>query len=174
MFAYNPTEADKSGRISAEYQVATAETKADTMKQLGNDIGSAITSLAGMYAGHKMQQAGGKAFKQVMEVAGPSMGLKDEQLKLFKSMNDYDAYQAGQVMGGWAPSMISATGLGKHYNSMALANQNAANQAAARQPAPNQIPMGSGNPPPASNPPTDTNTPTTPVFGAGIQTRRVY
>jgi hypothetical protein len=70
--------------------------------------------------------------------------------------------------------MISATGLGKHYNSMALANQNAANQAAARQPAPNQIPMGSGNPPPASNPPTDTNTPTTPVFGAGIQTRRVY
>lgn len=147
MFAYNPTESDKSGRISAEYQVATAETKANTMKQLGEDIGSAITSLAGMYAGHKMQQAGGKAFKQVMEVAGPSMGLKDEQLKLFKSMSDYDAFEAGQVMGGWAPAMISANSYANNFAPRAaLANQQAANQAAARQPAANQQPIGNAAP----------------------------
>jgi hypothetical protein len=41
-----------------------------------------------------------------------------------------------------APSMISATGLGNYNNRLALANQQAANQAAARQPAPNQRTIG--------------------------------
>jgi hypothetical protein len=95
-----------------------------------------------MYAQNKMQAAGGKAFKDFMGMAGPSMGIKDEQLKLFKSMNDSDAYQMSQMFMPIAPSMISATGLGNYNNRLALANQQAANQAAARQPAPNQVPLG--------------------------------
>jgi hypothetical protein len=174
MQAYNPSVNDRSGEILGQSQVGAAQTRAESMQQMGQDIGSAITSLAGMYAQDRMQVAGGKAFKDFMGMAAPAMGIKADDLELFKKINDRDAFQLSQQFLPVAPSMISATGLGKHYNSMALANQNAANQAAARQPAPNQIPMGSGNPPPASNPPTDTNTPTTPVFGAGIQTRRVY
>lgn len=138
MFAYNPTVNDQSGQILGQAQVGAAQTQAQSMQQMGQDIGGAITSLAGMYAGHKMQQAGGKAFKQVMEVAGPSMGLKDEQLKLFKGMNDQDAYQMSQMFMPVAPSMVSAAGLGSYQNRLALANQQAANQAAARQPAANQ------------------------------------
>lgn len=170
MFAYNPTVNDQSGQIIGESVVNAANTSANANMQLASDIGGALTSLAGAYGASKMKAAGGKAFKDFMGVAGPAMGLKDEQLKLFKTMSDQDAYQMSEMFMPVAPSMVSAAGLGSYQNRLALANQTAANQSALRQPAPNQVPMGAGNPPPAN----DTTTPSTPVFGAGIQTRRVY
>lgn len=140
MFAYNPTVNDQSGQIIGESVVNAANTSANANMQLASDIGGALMSLAGAYGASKMKAAGGKAFKQVMEVAGPSMGLKDEHLQLFKSMNDQDAYQVGQIMGGWAPSMISSAGYGR----LALANQQTAarNQVPANK-APATSPLGS-------------------------------
>lgn len=147
MFAYNPTVEDRSGEILGAAQASSATTKANANVKLVSDIGSALVSLAGAYGASKMQAAGGKAFKQVMEIAGPSMGLTDEQLKMFKSMNDQDAYQAGQIMGGWAPSMISSAGYGR----LALANQKAAyqNQVPANQ---QPVSAGGGGSAPAASP----------------------
>jgi hypothetical protein len=136
---YAPTVNDNSGQILAEFQTNAAQINAQAMSQLGQDIGGAISAIGGMYAQNKMQAAGGKAFKDFMGMAGPSMGIKDEQLKLFKSMNDSDAYQMSQMFMPIAPSMISATGLGNYNNRLALANQQSANQAALRQPPANQV-----------------------------------
>lgn len=140
MFAYNPTVNDQSGQIIGESVVNAANTSANANMQLASDIGGALTSLAGAYGASKMKAAGGKAFKQVMEVAGPSMGLKDEQLKLFKTMSDQDAYQMSEMFMPVAPSMISSAGYGR----LALANQQLAarNQVPANR-APATSPLGS-------------------------------
>jgi hypothetical protein len=154
MFAYNPQVTDRSGEFIAQGMSNAAQINSQSMQQMGQDIGGAISSLGAMYAQNKMQAAGGKAFKDFMGMAGPSMGIKDEQLKLFKSMNDSDAYQMSQMFMPIAPSMISATGLGNYNNRLALANQQAANQAAARQPAANQVPLGAQAPAATANPET--------------------
>jgi len=133
MFAYNPTVNDRSGEILGASQVNAAEINSQTAQQMGKDIGSAISSLGAMYAQSRMQSAGGKAFKDFMGVAGPSMGITDEQLKSFKTMNDQDAYQMSQMFMPVAPSMVSGNSLGKYYTAAALANQKAAIQ--------NQVPQ---------------------------------
>lgn len=144
MFAYNPTVNDRSGEITAGYQTKSAEIKAAGNEALAQGIfdgaTSALGGIAGAYQKSRMQSAGGKAFKQVMEVAGPSMGLKDEQLKLFKTMSDQDAYQMSEMFMPVAPSMISSAGYGR----LALANQQAAarNQVPANR-APVTSPLGS-------------------------------
>jgi hypothetical protein len=150
MFAYNPTVNDNSGQILAGYKTNSAEIKAAGNEALASGIMDGVTNafsgIAGAYTQSKMQQAGGKAFKDFMSVAGPSMGITDEQLKLFKTMPDQDAYQMSSMMMPVAPSMVSATGLGNHYNSMARMQTNAANQAALRQPPANQVPTPASTP----------------------------
>lgn len=112
MFAYNPTVNDRSGEITAGYQTKSAEIKAAGNEALAQGIfdgaTSAIGGIAGAYKQSRMQSAGGKAFKDFMGIAGPSMGLKDEQLKLFKTMSDQDAYQMSEMFMPVAPSMVSA------------------------------------------------------------------
>jgi hypothetical protein len=142
MFAYNPTVEDRSGEILGAAQASSATTKANANVKLVSDIGSSLVSLAGAYGASKMQAAGGKAFKEFMGVAGPSMGLKDEQLKMFKGMNDQDAFQMSQMFMPVAPSMVSSNSLGKYYSAAALANQRATIQ--------NQVPA---NQQPVSLPP---------------------
>lgn len=139
MFNYNPTVNDNSGQITAGYQTKSAEIKAAGNEALAQGImdgaTSAIGGIAGAYTQSRMQAAGGKAFKEFMGVAGPSMGLKDEQLKMFKGMNDQDAYQMSQMFMPVAPSMVSSNSLGKYYSAAALANQRATiqNQVPANQ-----------------------------------------
>ena len=112
MFSYNPTVNDRSGEILAQHQINSAETQAAGNNAFANSLmegaTSAIGSIAGAYTQTKMQAAGGAAFKDFMKVAGPSMGLKNEQLKMFTSMNDQDAYQMSSMMLPMGPSMISA------------------------------------------------------------------
>jgi hypothetical protein len=48
MFAYNPTENDQSGRIIAQGMMGAAQTNAQTMGQMGQDIGGALASIGGM------------------------------------------------------------------------------------------------------------------------------
>jgi hypothetical protein len=109
---YAPTVNDNSGQILAGYQTRSAEITAAGNEALTKGIVSGVTSaiggIAGAYTQSRMQAAGGKAFKEFMGVAGPSMGLKDEQLKMFKGMNDQDAFQMSQMFMPVAPSMVSA------------------------------------------------------------------
>jgi hypothetical protein len=48
MFSYAPQEPDQSGRIIAQGMMGAAQTNAQTMGQLGQDIGGALASLGGM------------------------------------------------------------------------------------------------------------------------------
>ncbi len=112
MFNYNPTVNDQSGQITAGYQTKSAEIKAAGNEALAKGImdgaTSAIGGIAGAYQQSRMQAAGGKAFKEFMNVTGPSMGISHEQLKAFKGMNDQDAFQMSQMFMPVAPSMVSA------------------------------------------------------------------
>lgn len=156
MFNYNPTVNDNSGQILAGYQTKSADIKAAGNEALAKGImdgaTSAIGGIAGAYQQSRMQAAGGKAFKEFMGVAGPSMGLKDEQLKMFTSMNNQDAYQMSQMFMPVAPSMISSAGLGNYQNRLALQTQQAAYQ---NQVPANQQPVssaGGGGAAPAASP----------------------
>jgi hypothetical protein len=139
---YAPTVNDESGQILAGYQTRSAEITAAGNEALTKGIvdgsTSAISGIAGAYTQAKMQAAGGKAFKDFMGVAGPSMGITDEQLKSFKTMNDQDAYQMSQMFMPVAPSMVSASGIGKYYSALAGNHQKAMTQRELQQPAPNE------------------------------------
>jgi hypothetical protein len=142
MFNYNPTVNDNSGQITAGYQTKSAEIKAAGNEALAQGIASGVTNafsgIAGAYTQSRMQSAGGKAFKDFMGVAGPSMGITDEQLKSFKTMNDQDAFQMSQMFMPVAPSMVSASGIGKYYSALAGNHQKAMTQRELQQPAPNE------------------------------------
>lgn len=163
MFAYNPTVNDRSGEILGASQVNAAEINSQTAQQMGKDIGSAISSLGAMYAQSRMQSAGGKAFKDFMGVAGPSMGITDEQLKSFKTMNDQDAYQMSQMFMPVAPSMVSASGIGKYYSALAGNHQKAMTQRELQQPASNEqvVPTRMT---PSTSVPAETTAPQTPSY----------
>jgi hypothetical protein len=134
---YAPTVNDRSGEILAGFQMQAADMRLQQQQQQAE----AFANIAGQVTNIAAMQAGGKAFKDLMKTAGPAMGLKDEQLKMFGNMNNFEAYQMSSMMMPIAPSMISATGLGNYNNRLALANQQAANQSALRQPPANQRPM---------------------------------
>jgi hypothetical protein len=53
MFAYNPQTQDRSGEIMASGQIGAASTRADTMTQMGKDIGGALSAIGGMYGKFK-------------------------------------------------------------------------------------------------------------------------
>jgi hypothetical protein len=139
---YDPSVNDNSGQILAGYQTRSADIKAAGNEALAKGIMdgaiSAIGGIAGAYQQTKMQAAGGKAFKDFMGVAGPSMGISNEQLKMFKSMNDQDAYQMSQMFMPVAPSMVSANTWAPRA---AMQNQNAIYQ---NQVPANQQPISTG------------------------------
>lgn len=132
---YAPTVDDNSGQILANYQMKAADVELAMRQQQAEkfaQIGTAVTQFAAM-------QQGGKAFKKFMNVAGPSMGISNEQLKMFGNMNDMEAFQLSQNMMPVAPSMVSAAGVGKYYSALAGANQKALTTRALQQPAANQV-----------------------------------
>jgi hypothetical protein len=135
---YNPSVNDRSGEILAGYQTNASEITAAGNQALAQGITDGVTSMAGAYTQAKMQTAGGKAFKDFMGVAGPSMGMTDEQLKSFKTMNDQDAFQMSQMFMPVAPSMVSASGIGKYYSALAGNQQKAMTQRELQQPAYNE------------------------------------
>lgn len=166
--AYNPTVNDNSGQILAGYQMQAADLALAQKQQQAEQfaqIGSAITEFAAM-------QQGGKAFKKFMGVAGPSMGISQKELNMFKDMSDTDAYQMSSMMLPMGPSMISANSYANNFAPRAqFANQQAANQMALRQPAPNQVPMTAPTAAPAA-----ATAPAQPApgFGSGINTRPAF
>ena len=109
---YAPTVNDNSGQILAGYQTRSAEIKAAGNEALAQGImdgaTSAIGGIAGAYQQSRMQAAGGKAFKDFMKVTGPSMGISNEQLKMFTTMNDQDAYNMSSMFMNVGPALVSA------------------------------------------------------------------
>jgi len=83
MFAYNPTVNDQSGQIIGQGMVGAAQTNADTMRQVGNDIGSVITQFAGAYAADKALQAKGSAYGDFMKRHGQQLGFDPGYLEDF-------------------------------------------------------------------------------------------
>lgn len=73
MFSYAPQESDQSGRIIAQGMMGAAQTNAQTMNQMGQDIGGALASLGGMYAQNKGLEAEAAGYDRIGEILGGSM-----------------------------------------------------------------------------------------------------
>jgi hypothetical protein len=81
MFGYAPQESDQSGRIIAQGMMGAAQTNAQTMGQVGQDIGGALAGIGQMYGAIEERKAKGRAFKKTMEVMGPALGMTTDKLQ---------------------------------------------------------------------------------------------
>lgn len=111
MFGYAPQESDQSGRIIAQGMMGAANTNAQMMGQLGQDIGGALAGIGQMYGEIEGRKAKGRAFKDVFKVVSPSMGISMEQLEAVsggKLKNDMDWYNVSETIAPLMPSMINA------------------------------------------------------------------
>jgi hypothetical protein len=99
MFGYAPQESDQSGRIIAQGMMGAAETNANTMNQLGQNIGGALQSIGGMYAENKAMKAKAQGYSQIADILGSSMFQNNSAVKGFLSdiKSNKDPY--AQVMG---------------------------------------------------------------------------
>lgn len=86
MFAYNPGTQDRSGEIMAAGQMAAAQTQAQMMSNLGDDIGGAIASIANTYAASKAADAQVKGYDEVFKMFAPQLGVKGEDIERFLKM----------------------------------------------------------------------------------------
>lgn len=73
MISYNPGVNDVSGQILGRAAVGAAETTANANVGLVNDIGGALVSLAGAYAGNKAMKAEADGYDRIGEILGSSM-----------------------------------------------------------------------------------------------------
>ena len=105
MFAYNPQTQDRSGEIMAAGQIGAAQSNAQMMGQLGQDIGGALTTLAAAYGQRQGTIAKGKNFKKFMGMAGDTFGMDGS---MFADMEDYDAGMMLDNFGSWMPAMANA------------------------------------------------------------------
>jgi hypothetical protein len=109
MFAYSPTP-DRSGEIMAAGQMQAAQTNAQMMGQLGQDIGGALAGIGEMYGEIEGRKAKGRAFKDVFKVVGPTMGMSLEKLEGVaggKIKSDMDWYNVRETMSPFMPSLIN-------------------------------------------------------------------
>lgn len=83
MFSYSPTENDESGRIIAGGMMGAAQTQADSMRQVGQDIGGIISQFAGAYAADKALKAKGAAYGDFMKRHGQQLGFDPGYLEDF-------------------------------------------------------------------------------------------
>ena len=81
MFSYSPQTQDRSGEIIGAGMMGAAETQANAMAGIGQNIGSALQAIGGMYGEVESRKAKGRAFKKTMEVMGPSLGMTSDKLK---------------------------------------------------------------------------------------------
>jgi hypothetical protein len=69
MLQYNPAVKDNR----ADYVMQAAQTNAQAMSQMGQDIGGALASIGGMYAQNKGMQAEAEGYDRIGEILGGSM-----------------------------------------------------------------------------------------------------
>jgi len=110
MFAYNPTP-DRSGELIAAGAMGAAQTNAEAMNQMGQNIGGALASIGNMYGEIEGRKAKGRAFKDMFKVVAPSAGIDLKQLEALTGgslKNDIDWYNASETMAPLLPSLINA------------------------------------------------------------------
>jgi hypothetical protein len=88
MFAYNPTVNDESGAIRGQGIVNSAQMNAQAKMKLADDIGSAVVSLAGSYAGAKAQAAELQGYDEVFKMHGNQLGFSGEDVERILKMPD--------------------------------------------------------------------------------------
>jgi hypothetical protein len=114
MFSYAPQESDQSGRIIAQGMMGAAQTNAQTMGQMGQDIGGALAGIGQMYGAIEERKAKGRAFKKTMEVMGPSLGMTTDKLQAafgdVKSDMDYANLSDSlmPIMPSWINSTLAS------------------------------------------------------------------
>jgi hypothetical protein len=85
MFNYDPGVNDESGKILGGAIMGTAETNAQMMGDLGQNIGNVISTFAGAYANNKALEAKGSAYGDFMKRHGDQLGFDPEWIKGFLS-----------------------------------------------------------------------------------------
>jgi hypothetical protein len=85
MFNYDPGVNDESGKILGGAIMGTAETNAQMMGDLGQNIGNTIASFAGAFANNKALEAKGSAYGDFMKRHGDQLGFDPEWIKGFLS-----------------------------------------------------------------------------------------
>ncbi len=98
MFAYNPTTNDRSGEIIAAGQMQAAQTNADMMKGIGEDIGGAIASLAGSYVQGKQLKAKADGYSEFLGMHGEQLGFNPEWLSEFKKKSPMQQIALGDML----------------------------------------------------------------------------
>jgi hypothetical protein len=109
MFAYQPTP-DRSGEIMAAGQMQAAQTNAQMMGQLGQDIGGALAGIGEMYGEIEGNKAKGRAFRDMFKVVGPTIGMSLEQLEGVaggKIKSDMDWNNVRETMLPMMPALIN-------------------------------------------------------------------
>jgi hypothetical protein len=126
MFSYSPQESDQSGRIIAQGMMGAAQTNAQTMGQMGQDIGGALAGIGQMYGAIEERKAKGRAFKKTMEVMGPALGMTTDKLQAafgdVKTDMDYANLSDSlmPIMPSWINSTLVGAKLGVQQNQQAL------------------------------------------------------
>lgn len=98
MFAYNPTVNDNSGAILAAGQMQAAQTNADMMKGIGDDIGGAIASLAGSFVQGRQLKAKAEGYADFLGMHGEQLGFKPEWIAEFKKKSPMQQIATGDMM----------------------------------------------------------------------------
>jgi hypothetical protein len=127
MFAYNPTP-DRSGEIMAAGQMQAAQTNAQMMGQLGQDIGGALSDVGKMYGSYIEDKVDGESSLQIIK------GLSDSGYKPFA-----DIYKNLMTLGPRAAGRAAQTVVGDAggwISQVMIAGQNAGVREKAIQQAP--------------------------------------
>lgn len=83
MFAYSPAERDRSGELLAAGMTGAAATQAESMSNIGENIGGIISQFAGAYAADKALKAKGEAYGDFMKRHGQQLGFDPGYLEDF-------------------------------------------------------------------------------------------
>jgi hypothetical protein len=120
MFAYNPQTQDNSGAILAQGQIGAAQTNAESMNNLGQNIGSALSAIGGIYgkaAGSAKQEkdkfTGMFDFLQSKNLVSPSAQVAIEsfvQKKDFAGANAYIAPYLAELDFGRSSMLAGRSG----------------------------------------------------------------
>jgi hypothetical protein len=88
MFAYNPTVNDRSGEILGAGQMQAAQTNAQMMGQLGQDIGGALSAIGGIYGKYKDKKDMLKGMDSAVGVMADAGALPKGFLNNYNSLDD--------------------------------------------------------------------------------------
>jgi hypothetical protein len=94
MIQYNPAVKDNR----ADYVMQAAQTNADAMKGLGEDIGGAIASLAGSYVQGKQLKAKADGYNEFLGMHGEQLGFQPEWLAEFKKKSPMQQIALGDML----------------------------------------------------------------------------